>query len=62
MVRSVFLWLHGIWCANQKNKGGLGVLNMKIQNQGLLLKFLDKFYNKKDIPWVKLIWSTYYQN
>jgi hypothetical protein len=45
-----------------KDKGGLGVLNMKIQNQCLPLKFLDKLYNKKDIPWVKLIWSTYYQN
>jgi hypothetical protein len=35
---------------------------MKIQNQALLLKFLDKFYNKKDIPWVNLIWDTYYQH
>jgi hypothetical protein len=45
-----------------KDKGGLGVLNLKIQNQALLLKFLDKFYNKKDIQWVHLIWQTYYQN
>jgi hypothetical protein len=44
------------------DKGGLGVLNLKIQNQGLLLKFLDIFYNKKDIQWVNLIWQTYYQN
>jgi hypothetical protein len=27
----------------------------------LLLKFLDKFYNKGDIPWVQLIWSAHYQ-
>jgi hypothetical protein len=26
------------------------------------LKHLDKFYNKKDIPWVNLIWDTYYSN
>jgi hypothetical protein len=26
------------------------------------LKHLDKFYNKRDIPWVKLIWNTYYAN
>jgi hypothetical protein len=26
----------------------------------LLLKHVDKFYNKKYIPWVKLIWNTYY--
>jgi hypothetical protein len=23
---------------------------------------LDKFYNKKDIPWVKMIWNSYYSN
>jgi hypothetical protein len=45
-----------------KDKGGLGVLNLKIQNQALLLKFLDKFYKKKDIQWVHLIWQTYYQH
>jgi hypothetical protein len=28
----------------------------------LLLKFLDKFYNKHNIPWVNLIWNTYYSN
>jgi hypothetical protein len=45
-----------------KNKGGLGVLNMKLQNQALLLKYFDKFHNKKDLQWVVLIWSSYYQN
>jgi hypothetical protein len=25
-----------------------------------LLKHLDKFYNKRDIPWVTLIWNTCY--
>jgi len=43
-----------------KNKGGLGVINLKIQNEALLMKFLHKFYNKLDIPWVQLIWDTYY--
>ena len=43
-----------------KNKGGLGVIDLKIQNQGLLLKMLHKFYNQLDVPWVKLIWSAYY--
>ena len=33
-----------------KNIGGLGVLNLHIQNEALLLKFLHKFYNKMDIP------------
>jgi hypothetical protein len=26
------------------------------------MKHLDKFYNRKDIPWVNLIWNTYFQN
>lgn len=33
-----------------KDKGGLGVLNLKLQNEALLLKNLDKFYNRKNIP------------
>ena len=43
-----------------KEKGGLGVLNLKVQNDALLLKLLHKFYNQLDIPWVSLIWKTYY--
>lgn len=39
---------------------GLGVLNLRVQNEALLLKFLHKFYNKMDIPWVQLTWDTYY--
>jgi hypothetical protein len=41
------------------NKGGLGILNLKIQNKGLLLKYLHKFYNKTDTPWVQLLWNSY---
>lgn len=26
------------------------------------MKNLHMFYNKKDLPWVRLIWSSYYQN
>lgn len=43
-----------------KDKGGLGIINLKLQNQGLLIKHLHKFYNKADIPWVSLVWSSYY--
>lgn len=43
-----------------KKHGGLGVLDIKVQNTGLLMKFLHSFYNKKDTPWCELIWSTYY--
>ena len=45
-----------------KEKGGLGVINLKLQNDALLLKHLHKFYNQADVPWVKLIWYKYYQN
>jgi hypothetical protein len=49
-------------CTKPKRKGGLGVINLRSQNKDLLLKHLDKFYNKADIPWVNLIWNTYYFN
>jgi hypothetical protein len=45
-----------------KAQGGLGVLDLNIQNKALLLKNLHKFYNKQDIPWVNLIWNSYYTN
>jgi len=35
-----------------KDKGGLGVLNLRLQNDALLLKQLHKFYSKQNIPWV----------
>jgi hypothetical protein len=39
----------------------VGVLNLKLQNEALLLKHLHKFYNKEDVPWVTLLWKSYYQ-
>jgi hypothetical protein len=38
----------------------VGVVNLTLQNEALLLKQLDKFYNKKDVQWVHLIWEKYY--
>jgi hypothetical protein len=35
-----------------KEKGGLGIINLKLQNAALLLKHLHKFYNNFDTPWV----------
>ena len=35
-----------------KIEGGLGVLDLKTQNEALLIKNLHKFFNKTDIPWV----------
>jgi hypothetical protein len=43
-----------------KDKGGLGIINLKIQNKCLLLKHLHNFYNNADLPWVKLIRNAYY--
>jgi hypothetical protein len=33
-----------------KKKGGLGILDLEVQ--ALLLRYLQKFYHKYDIPWV----------
>jgi hypothetical protein len=48
-------------CKPKKN-GCLGIVNFQKQNASLLIKFLDKFYNHRDIPWVKLVWHAYYQD
>jgi ubiquinone/menaquinone biosynthesis C-methylase UbiE len=46
-----------------KTKGGLGIIDFQKKNAALLMKFLHKFYNKNlDIPWVKLIWESYYED
>jgi hypothetical protein len=45
-----------------KNKGGLGIINLQIQNNALLLKQLDKFYNNEDIHWVHLARDAYYHH
>jgi hypothetical protein len=43
-----------------KNKGGLGIINLRVQNTALLLKHLHKFYNNEDIPWIHLVRDAYY--
>lgn len=45
-----------------KIEGGLGIINLDTQNKSLLMKNLDKFYNRKDLPWVNLIWEKHYNN
>jgi hypothetical protein len=49
-------------CTRPKKKGGLGIINLRSQNTTLLLKHLDKFFHRRNIPWVNLIWNTYYSN
>jgi hypothetical protein len=36
------------------------VLRLETQNEALLIKFLHKFFNNNDLPWVNLIWNNYY--
>jgi hypothetical protein len=49
-------------CTKPKRKGGMGIINLRTQNQALLIKHLDKFYNRRDILWVNMIWSSHYPN
>lgn len=35
-----------------KTEGGLGVLDLKTQNEARLLKNERKFFNKANVPWV----------
>lgn len=44
-----------------KLKGGLGIKNLHIQNDTLLMKQLHKFYARADIPWVQQLWFKYYE-
>jgi len=45
-----------------KTHGGLGVLDITSHNKALLLKFMHKFLNKFDSPWVSIIWETHYSH
>ena len=36
--------------------------NVLVQDEALLIKHLFKFFNKKDVPWVNLIWDSYYHS
>ena len=38
------------------------MLNLKVHNEALLLKYLDKFYNMADTPWAHLLWQAQYRN
>jgi hypothetical protein len=41
-----------------KSEGGLGVSQLESHNDALLLKNLQKFFNKTNIPWVHLVWKS----
>lgn len=45
-----------------KDQGGLGVIHLATHNKCLLMKHLHQFLHHHDLPWVKLIWESYYPN
>ena len=45
-----------------KEEGGLGVINIEKQDEALLLKNRQKFFNRHDTPWAQLVWEKYYKN
>jgi hypothetical protein len=45
-----------------KYEAGLCVINLGTQNEALLTKNLHKYFNKKDIPWVHLVWEKNYSH
>jgi hypothetical protein len=45
-----------------KEKGCLRILNLRSQNPYLRIKHLNKFFNHKDLPWVRLVWNSYDRN
>jgi hypothetical protein len=43
-----------------KSQGGLGIIDLRDQNTSLLLKYLQKNYNRVNLPWVQLSWKAFY--
>lgn len=58
--KKVILLMLGPLFADPNLQGGRGILNLGLQNEALLMKHLKKFYNKVDVPWVHLVWDSYY--
>jgi hypothetical protein len=52
-------WKHA---CRSKEDARLGIINLGTHNTALLLKFLHKFYNKLDLPWVHQTWNYLYKN
>jgi mannosylglycoprotein endo-beta-mannosidase len=42
-----------------KKDGGLGIIDLHAHNKALLMKYIHKFYNHEDIPWVSLTWDSF---
>lgn len=51
----------GVAC-KPKDQDGLDIIDLEKHNNALLMKHLNKFYNKAHIPWVSLTWTKLYTN
>jgi hypothetical protein len=51
-------WKHA---CRSKADDGLGIIDLRLHNIALLMKFLHKFYNRADLPWVHLTWNHFYR-
>jgi hypothetical protein len=38
----------------------LGIIDLHAHNKALLMKYIHKFYNHEDLPWVSLTWDSFY--
>lgn len=45
-----------------KDQGYLGVVHLATHNTTTSMKHLYKFLNSADLPWVDLIWESYYSH
>ena len=43
------------WILLRGPNGGLGVISLQVQSDALLMKYLQKLYNRMHLPWVELI-------
>jgi hypothetical protein len=43
-----------------KSQGGVGIIDLAVQNKALLLKHIHKFFNNAKVPWVDFTWKAYY--
>ena len=60
MSRMCLFCSAGTWFVNLKIREDLEFSIFEYRMKHCFLKFLHKFYNKLDIPWVQLTWDSYY--
>lgn len=56
------LWRGADLSSKNPSKAAWELVCVPKQNEALMLKILDKFFNKRDTPWVSMIWEKHYSN